>query len=217
MKKLAVIATVLLLSLPAIAQIPYYAGTVGDGKLYGYSSMKFRPGVNCQETYSTFQYGVGDHFAAGMDLYTGPNCAYWGGIARYGHKFSKWINIGGEVMSSFDLNNSFRFAYLTSGLYMNGALSCDSRLFWCTNSWWVVNKGASATFTNYEYLGYSIPLKRGHSITPLVGTIHSWKFDQDIDLAAGLYYTINNWTLYLWGNDFLKDHPRFVVGLEFIL
>ena len=207
----------LLFSYQVVAQIPYYAGTVGDGLLYGYTSLKSRPGVNSQETYSTFQYGLGDHFAAGIDLYTGPDCAYWGGILRYGHKFSQWINIGGEVMSSFDLNDSFRFSYLTSGLYMNGALSADGRLFWCTNSWWVANRGADDTWSNYEYVGYTFKLKNGHSVTPLAGAIHSWKFDQDIDVAAGFYYTVRNWTMYVWGNDFLKDHPRLVLGLEFIL
>ena len=217
MRKLLGILLGLLFTHQAIAQIPYFAGTVGDGLLYGYSSVKFRPGINHQETYSTFQYGIGNEFATGIDLYTGPDCAYWGGLLRYGHKFSQWLNIGGEMMSSFDLNNSFQFAYLTSGLYMNGALSSDGRLFWCTNSWWVANKDADDTWSNYEYLGYAFKLKNGHSLTPMVGAIHSWKFDQDVDVATGFYYTIKNWTMYLWGNDFLKSHPRLVLGLEFIL
>lgn len=218
MKRFLGIAIGLAITLQAIAQIPYYAGTVGDGRLYGYTSVKCRPGINSQETYSTFQYGLGDHLATGIDLYTGPgNASYWGAILRYGQKISQWFNVGGEIMSSFDLNDSFRYSYLTTGLYMNGALSHDGRLFWCTNTWWIANKGADDSWTNYEYVGYTIPLKNGHSITPLVGAIHSWKFDQDIDVAAGFYYTIKNWTMYIWGNDFLKDHLRLVAGLEFIL
>ena len=86
----------LAVSYRAFAQIPYYAGTVGDGKLYGYTSLKARPGINNQETYSTFQYGLGDHFATGMDLYTGPGSAYWGALVRFGVKPSKWFNIGAE-------------------------------------------------------------------------------------------------------------------------
>ena len=129
-------------SLRAFAQIPYYAGTVGDGKLYGYTSLKARPGINHQETYTTFQYGLGDHFATGIDLYTGPDCAYWGALVRYGVKPSKWFNVGAEVISSFNLNDSFKFSYLTSGLYLNGAITGDEHLFWCTNTWWVVNDGA---------------------------------------------------------------------------
>lgn len=126
MKKRIIVCTIgLLLALKAMAQIPYYAPTVGDGKLYGYSSVKFRPGINHQETYTTFQYGLGDHFATGIDLYTGPDCAYWGGLVRYGRQFSKWFSAGAEVIPSFNLNNSFRFAYLTSALYLNGAISSD--------------------------------------------------------------------------------------------
>ena len=217
MRKLVVSMIVWLSSLGAMAQIPYFAGTVGDGKLYGYTSLKCRPGINHQETYSTFQYGLGSEWAAGIDLYTGLGCSHWGGLVRYGHRFSKWLNVGGEVISSFNLNDSFRFSYLTSGLYLNGALSHDSRLFWCTNTWWVVNKGATATYSNYEYLGYTIPLKEGRSITPMVGAIHSWKFNQDADIAAGFYYTVRNWSFYLWGNDLLKEHPRLVMGIESIL
>ena len=111
MKKRIIVCTIgLLLALKAMSQIPYYAPTVGDGKLYGYSSVKFRPGINHQETYTTCQYGLGDHFATGIDLYTGPDFAYWGGLVRYGRQFSKWFSAGAEVIPSFDLNNSFRRA-----------------------------------------------------------------------------------------------------------
>lgn len=72
MKRLTVLWIGLLFAGLSFAQIPYFAGTVGDGRLYGYTSVKFRPGLNHQETYSTFQYGLGNHFAAGIDLYTGP-------------------------------------------------------------------------------------------------------------------------------------------------
>lgn len=217
MKRITAIALGVFCMTRAFAQIPYFAGTVGDGKLYGYSSMKFRPGINHQETYTTFQYGVGDHFATGIDLYTGPGCAYWGGLVRYGLKISKWFQAGAEVIPSFDLNDSFRFAYLSSALYLNGAISRDGRLFWATNTWWSVKKGADNTFTNYEYLGYTIPIGNGRAITPMAGVLHSWLFDQDADIAAGFYYTLKNWNLYVWGNDFLKEHPRVIIGIDFAL
>lgn len=217
MKRTLVIAACLLFTMQGFAQIPYFAGTVGDGKLYGYSSLKFRPGINNLETYTTFQYGIGNHFATGIDLYTGPGSAYWGALVRYGVSVSKWFNIGAEVIPSFNLNDSFRFSYLTNALYLNGALTRDGRLFWCTNTWWGVKVDADNTFYNYEYLGYTIPLKKGRSITPMLGAIHSWLFDQAVDLAAGCYYTFEHWNLYVWGNDFLKDHPRVVVGLDFTL
>jgi len=217
MRKVTIVTLGLLFTARAFAQIPYFAGTVGDGKLYGYSSVKFRPGVNQQETYTTFQYGMGDHFAAGIDLYTGPGCTYWGGLVRYGMKFSKWFQAGAEVIPSFNLNDSFRFAYLTSALYLNGALTSNGRLFWATNTWWIAQKSADNTFSNYEYLGYTIPIGGGRSITPMAGIIHSWLFDQDADLAAGLYLTVKQWNLYLWGNDLLKEHPRIVIGIDFAL
>ena len=50
------------------AQIPYFASTAGDGKLYGYTSLKLRPGINTQETYTTFQYGIGNSVALGTDI-----------------------------------------------------------------------------------------------------------------------------------------------------
>jgi len=220
MKKPFVLSIGLLLTLlttKATAQIPYFAGTVGDGKLYGYSSMKVRPGVNSLETYTTFQYGLCDRFATGIDLYTGKDCAYWGALVRYCFTNYKWCSVGAEITPSFNLNNSFRFSYLTSALYLNGAITHDGRLFWCSNTWWIVQNDTPNTYSNYEYLGYAIPLKNGHTITPMVGAIHSWKFDQDVDLAAGFYYTIKNWNLYLWGNNLLKRHPRLVIGIDFAL
>ena len=204
-------------SLRTFAQIPYYAGTVGDAKLYGYTSLKMRPGTDHQETYTTFQYGLGDHFATGIDLYTGPDCAYWGALIRYGVKPSKWFNIGAEITPSFNLNDSFKFSYLTSALYLNGAITGDGSLFWCTNTWWIVNDGADDSYSNYEYLGYTIPLKKDRSITPMIGAVHSWRLNQDLEPAAGMYYTFKNWTLYLWGHDFLNSHPRFVIGLDFVM
>ena len=148
MKIMAIFAVSLLFSTRAIAQIPYFASTVGDGKIYGYSSVKCRPGINSVETYTTFQYGIGNQFATGIDLYTGPNSAYWGALVRYGQPICKWFNVGAEVTPSFNLNDSFRFSYLTSALYMNGALTSNGRLFWCSNTWWIVRKGADNTFSN---------------------------------------------------------------------
>ena len=48
--RLITLSTSLILTTTAAAQIPYFAGTVGDGKLYGYSSLKVRPGFNRLET-----------------------------------------------------------------------------------------------------------------------------------------------------------------------
>lgn len=198
------------------AQVPYFAGTVGDGKLYGYTSLKVRPGINAQETYTCFQYGIGNHLAAGTDIYTGVNSTYWGFLVRYGIKKSPWFGIGGQVTPSFDLKDNFKYSYTTGAIYMNGQITKDGKLFWCSNTWFGLNKGADNTYTNWEYLGYTFKTGK-NSITPMVGTIHSWKFDQDVDLAAGLYYSVGKFNIYLWGNDFLKDYPRVVAGVDFSL
>lgn len=217
MKKLFILLILTIAVSSVKAQVPYFAGTVGNGKLYGYTSLKARPGINAQETYTTFQYGLGSYAATGLDLYTGKNCSYAGYLFRVGKKFSKWLGLGGQVTPSFDLNNNFKFSYLTSALYMNGAISNDGNFFWCSNTWWGVNDGADNTLTNWEYLGYCIPIMKGQNITPMIGTIHSWKFNQDVDISAGVYYSIKNWNIYLWGNDFLKSNPRVVVGVDFVM
>lgn len=217
MKRIVFIVIIVLFALRAIAQIPYFAGTVGDGKLYGYTSLKGRPGLNQQETYTTFQYGLSSHVDAGIDLYTGPDCAYWGALIRGGLPLCQWFNVGGEVIASLDLNDRMHFSYLTSGLYLNGAITPDNRLFWCSNTWWVRYRGGHDTYSNYEYLGYHIPLPQGRSLTPMVGAVHSWQFDDDLQPAAGLYFSFGAYNLYLWSHDLLATHPRFVLGLDFVL
>ena len=218
MKKYIIILSFLLLgNIVSKAQVPYFSGTVGNGKLYGYTSLKFRPGINNQETYTCFQYGLGDYAATGVDLYTGLNSAYAGVLVRGGYKVNQWFGIGGQLTPSFDLNNSMKFSYLTAAIYMNGSITSDGNLFWCSNTWFGINKGADDTISQWTYLGYSIPTYKNQSITPMVGAIHSWKFDQDADLAIGAYYSIGKWNIYLWGNDFFKEYPRFVIGIDFTL
>ena len=129
MKKLILSLIAMIISIIATAQVPYFAGTVGDGKMYGYTSLKFRPGKNAQETYTTFQYGIGNFTAAGLDLYTSNGSNYIGGLFRAGKKLSQWFGIGGQITPSFDLSHSLKFSYLTTALYMNGAITNDGKLF----------------------------------------------------------------------------------------
>ena len=197
-------------------QVPYFAGTVGNNNVYVYTSLKVRPGINNQETYSTMQYGIGNSFSTGMDICTAPNQTYWGALVRYGTKISKWFNVGAQVTPSFSLNDNFKFSYLTSALYMNGNITKKGGVFWCTNTWYGVNKEVDNTITQWAYLGKSFSLKNGDSITSMVGTIYSWKFNQDADITAGFYYSRGKTNIYLWGNNFLKDNPRIVAGIDFI-
>ncbi len=193
------------------AQIPFFASTAGDNRLYGYASLKARPGINTLESYSCFQYGIGDHFAAGTDITTGTG-AYLGFLLRYGHTFNPWFGIGAQVTPAFNLQYKFQYSYTTVGIYMNGQILPSGKLFWCSNTWLGLNRQAANTYFNWEYLGLRI-----HNFTPMLGLIHSWKFDQDLDIAVGFYNKIGRFNLYLWGNDFLKPHPRLVAGFDFLL
>lgn len=217
MKKLFSIAILSLIALTTYAQVPYFSGTPGDGNLYGYTSLKFRPGINKQETYTCFQYGFTDYAATGVDVYTGLNSAYMGLLLRGGYKVNKWFGIGGQATPSFDLNNSMRFSYFTGAIYMNGNITQDGNLFWCSNTWFGVNKDVPNTYSQWTYLGYTIPTYKDQSITPMIGEIHSWKFDQKADLAIGAYYSIGKFNIYVWGNDFFKENPRIVFGIDFKL
>ena len=95
MKILRVIWLCALLSLfkEGAAQVPYYASTPGNNNLYGYISVKFRPGINAQESYTTLQYGIGQYFAIGADITTSVSNAYLGISARFGHTINKYFNI----------------------------------------------------------------------------------------------------------------------------
>ncbi len=217
MKKNVLVIICLFIFKCLAAQIPYFSATVGNNRLYGYTSIKFRPGINAQETYTTFQYGIGDYFATGMDLSTAKGTSCFGLLLRYGTKLSPYIGIGAQVTPSLDLNDNMSLKYVTSALYLNGNITRNGNLFWAANTWWVINRNSKATISQYLYLGYNICFKNGQSITPMLGEIHSWKFDQDMDIAAGFYYTIRNWNIYLWGNNFLLSHPRVIIGVDFTL
>ncbi len=214
MKKLLASISMLFVTITISGQIPFFASTVGHQKLYAYTSAKCRPGISALETYTTFQYGIGDNMSAGMDVYTNGGDCWVGGLFRIGRQLNKWFGIGGQITPSFNLTHHLRFAYLNTALYMNGAMTENGHLFWCSNTWWCVNHGAYNTLTNWEYVGYRFTLANGHHITPMAGIIHSWEFNQDVDISAGFYYTISRWNLYLWGNDFLKKNPRLVMGVD---
>ena len=218
-RKIFLILALCLIGIPVatFAQIPYFAGTVGNNNLYGYTSLKLRPGINVQETYTTFQYGIGNSFASGMDLYTGPNSAYLGILVRYGMKISPYFNIGAQATPSFNLNNNMRMDYTTVALYMDGIITRNKNLIWTANTWWGINRNSEYTLSQYIYLGYNITFKNGTTLTPMAGGIYSWKFDQDMDMGIGAYYNVKQWNFYLWCNDFFKSHPRIIVGVDFVM
>lgn len=196
------------------AQIPNFGTTVGNQKLYGYTSMKCRPNSNVWETYSTLQYGITDYVQIGADLYTGLNSGYVGYVIRTGYKFSDYFKLGAQITPSFDLNNNHSFGYLTSALYMNGQITKDGKFFWVSDTWIESTGSTLSSAKQWTYLGYTANCGK-NSITPMLGVINSWKFDQPIDLSFGAYYTFRNINFYLWTNDILTSNPRFIIGAEF--
>lgn len=217
MKKLFIVVVLSFLAMTTYAQIPYFAGTAGDGNIYAYTSLKFRPSVNAQESYTTFQYGITDYAAVGTDIYSYNNSVYWGFLARGGYKFNKWYGIGLQATPSFDMGNNFEFNYLTLGLYQNGAITSDGNLFWVSNTWAGINRYAENTWNQWWYLGYYVDFKDKGGIAPMVGILHDWKFENKVDVAAGFYYTYKDWNFYVWGNNFFEENPRIVIGVDFKL
>jgi len=198
-------------------QIPYYGGTVGENSLYGYHSVKFRPGQNNTTTYSTAQYGMTHWLSLGTDLTTAPDVRDIGYSLRVGWKFNPWINAGVQITPSFNLDENHEFAYNTTGLFMNGHITKGGKLFWTSNTWYTVDTNANSSVHQWWYLGSQFSFKNGSSIWPHLGLLHSWEFDQDLDLAAGFFFLYKRYGFYLWGNDFFKEHPRIVVAFDFTL
>lgn len=216
MKKLSIILVLCLNTIISIAQVPNFGTTVGDQKLYGYSSLKYRAKANSWETYSTLQYGITNYIQVGADLYTSTDNAFIGYTVRGGYKFSNYFKLGAQITPSFDLTDQHKFSYLTSAVYMNGNITSDGKLFWVTDTWLEKNKKEFTSAKQWTYLGYTIGLPgKGNSITPMAGIIHSWKFNQDSDLSFGAYFTHRNISLYVWTNDILTRQPRFVAAIEF--
>ncbi|MDE6633027.1 MAG: hypothetical protein K2K23_08515 [Muribaculaceae bacterium] len=216
MKKIIIFLMLCVCAMTSMAQVPNFGTTVGDQKLYGYSALKYRAKANSWETYSTLQYGITNYMQIGADLYTATDNAFIGYTVRAGYKFSNYFKLGAQITPSFDLNDHHKFSYLTSGIYMNGNITRDGKLFWVTDTWLENNKKELTSAKQWTYLGYTFSLPgNSNSITPMAGVIHSWKFDQDPDLSFGAYYTHKNISLYVWTNDILTSRPRFVAAVEF--
>lgn len=215
MRRLFFFCLAFLLSLSSFAQVPNFGTTVGNARLYGYSSMKYRVNSNTWETYSTLQYGIGNYSQVGVDLYTGGGNTYIGYIVRGGVKVCDYFKIGGQLTPSFDLNDKHNFSYLTSALYINGNISSDGRWFYVTDTWFENNRTTLTSAKQWTYIGRTISFPNSDSMTPMAGIIHSWKFDQDPDLSLGCYYSHKNINLYVWANDIFTKTPRFVLALEF--
>lgn len=179
------------------AQVPNFGTTAGDQKLYGYSAMKYRAKAKTWETYSTLQYGVTDYMNVGADLYYNGSDSYIGYTFRTCKIISPYFSAGAQFTPSFNLGKNHKFAYMTEALYMNGNITRDGRMFWVTNTWLEQANHVLSSVKQWTYLGYTCPLGiKGNSITPMVGIIHDWKFESDVDLSFGAYYSHKNINVY---------------------
>ena len=125
----------------AFSQVPFFAGTAGNGNLYGYTSLKICTGHNAQETYSCLQYGIGDQIAVGADISANGDKAYWGTIVRWGKQICPYFGIGAQVTPALDLTDNLKYGHTTAALFLNGNITTNGKLFWCSNTWWGINNG----------------------------------------------------------------------------
>ena len=65
--------------------------------------------------------------------------------------------------------------------------------------------------------GSNIRVNDNDSIVPMIGLIHSWRFNEPIDMAAGFYWVCKKYSLYLWGNDFFTPTPRVTEAVDFTI
>ncbi len=217
MKRFCLASVFALMSLCIFAQIPYFAGTVGKKRIYGYTSLKVCPTNSTIESYSTLQFGLGDSFAVGADVSTSTNSSYYGLLVRYGYKLSPYFQIGAQLTPSFNLRDHFKLDYITAALYLNGKITDSGNFFWVGNTWYGINMKAKDTINQWLYLGYNFRFKHNRSITPMVGCLYSWEFNRKADIAIGAYYTFSKFNLYLWSDNLTYEHPRLVLGIDFAI
>lgn len=94
-------------------QVPNSDTMVGDQKVYGYSSIKYRAKADTWKTYSALLYGVGNHFQTGVGLYANGAAIYIGYFVRVGTKINDFLKIGAQQTPSFELNDHHKFSCLT--------------------------------------------------------------------------------------------------------
>lgn len=199
----------------AFAQVPYFGSTVGKEKVFGYTSVKLRPGQNALENYTTLQFGVTDGFSVGTDLYANKETVDNGLYARVGWKWNQWISTGTQVCYQSNLCDNYKFSNVNTGFFLNGDILKSGYLFWTSNTWLTFNQDGNHAYKQWSYFGSNIKFNENHSLVPMVGLIYSWKFDQPADLAVGAYYVYKKYSFYIWGNGFFTDYPRLTLAVDF--
>ena len=193
------------------AQIPYYGSSQGKGNTYAYFSTKFHPGENNQQVYITASHGILDKLDIVTDATIGTGWAYQGFGVRFNAIKSKYFSLGGQVMESFNLNDSYKPDYTCASIYMDGAIV--GGLHWVSNTWYTIYHNAENVVDQWTYLGYTIG-----KFTPMVGAITCCTDKFKTDPAVGIYANLyKNGYVYLWTSGLAKKNynPRVVVGLDF--
>ena len=215
MKKIVILILLCLGSVTLNAQIPYFGSTVGKEKIFGYTSVKFRPNQNAFETYTTLQFGVTDWFSVGTDVYANKQNVDHGLYTRVGYKWSQWLSAGTQITYQSNMVSNYDFSNINAGFFLNGDILSNGYLFWSSNTWLTFNSDGNHSYKQWWYLGGNIGLNWNNSIVPMLGVIHSWKFDEPLDIAMGAYYVYKKYSFYIWGNDFSSNHPRITLAIDF--
>lgn len=215
MKKIFSLLVLMSLTITLSAQVPYFGATVGKCKVFGYTSLKIRPGQNAMEDYTTLQFGITDYFSVGTDIYASNGVVDHGLYARVGKTWCKWFSAGVQVTYQSNLRDNYKFSNVNTGVFMNGNILENGNLFWTSNTWLTFNHDGNHSYKQWWYLGSNIRFDENNSLVPMVGLIHSWRFEQPADLAVGAYYVYKKYSFYLWGNDFFTEYPRLTVAVDF--
>ena len=218
MKRLLTLITVLFAALNIWAQIPYFAETIGDGRVYAYTSIKFRPGNNGFENYTNFAYGIGKHIQVGLDLYASSIPAAtveWGYTFRFNAYSSNYFSIGGQETAFFNLLDSHRFSKNQFMLIMSGSFLPNGRFMWSSNTFWNWARSGQHDFEQNWNIGYNFALgEKAGSLMPMIGCSHSWRFEEAPVPAAGIVYSYKWLSAYIWCDRWLNTDPRVVCSLE---
>ena len=215
MKKIIISLFFVLFSICGFSQVPYWGATVGKEKVYGYTSVKCRPGINALQNYTTLQFGITDWFSVGTDLYADKETVDHGLYVRLGKKWNKWISTGIQTSYMSNLRDNYKFSNVNTGLIFNGFILPSGYLTWTSNTWMTFNSDGNHTYEHWLYLGSNIVFNDKHSLYPMIGIVHDWKFQKPVDLAIGAWYTYKEYSFYLWGNDFFKENPRLTIAIDF--
>jgi len=215
MRKLfLMLAIVFGITFAAQAQIPYYAGAPKNN--YFYTSGKIRVESNpAFETYTTYQRGIIKGLAVGIDYYTYNKEMYIGYQVRGTFFSSPKFSIGGQVTPSFDVCNKHKFAYLTTGLFLNGNIY--EGLHWVDNVWITTMPDGTTTVRNWAYLANTFTFNENNSLTPMVGFFHDMYGGRiNPDLGFGAYWTCGSFgDIYLWTDKTFEKNPRIILGIDF--